>query len=362
MKNKKVIIALIVSLLVIIVAVGLIKHKKSQLAKMKPAKVYPVIVKTIKPVKSSFQLTLTSLGIVKSSVDTMISTKLAARIITIKPLGSKVKKGDVIAKLDSSSTQAKLSGAKANLNALYAKLNSARINLNNMIKTHKRTKELFKVKGASIEQMQKEEGIIANLKANVSAIKENVKSAKSVVKELETLLSYTVIKSPINGTISKKFANVGDVAMPGRPLCEVSSEGQKYILIRLPKEIKPKGIIFNKHFYETTPLNGTFNGLNEYKADVDTNINTNSRIEISVVVFRGKGIKLPVDAILNRNSKNYVLVADGDRALPEEVDIASSGEEGVAVGDSNLIGRELVVAKPDILLKLTGGVAIKKEN
>ncbi len=362
MKNKKVVITAIVSLLVIIAAVGLIKHKKSQLSHMKPAKVYPVVVKTIKPIQSSFELTLTSLGIVKSGVDTTVSTKLASRILMIKPLGSKVKKGEVIAKLDSSSTQAKLASAKANLNALYAKLAYAKINLNNMLETHKRTKELFKVKGASVEQMQKEEGIIAGLKANVTAIKGNIKSAKSVVKELETLLGYSVIKSPIDGTLSKKFANVGDVAMPGKPLCAVSSEGQKYILIRLPKEINPKGIIFNKHFYETTPLNGTFNGLNEYKADVNTDINANSRVELSVVVFRGKGIKLPVDAVLNRNSKNYVLIVDGARAVPEEVDITASGEEGVAVDEKSLIGKELVVAKPDILLKLTGGVAIKKEN
>ncbi len=359
---KKNVIIILVSIVLIVGAVALIKKKKSDLAKLKPVKQYPVVVKTIKPKMSNFKLTMTSLGLVKSGLDVKISTKIAARIITMKQLGDKVKKGEVVAKLDSSSILSKLVSAKSSLKSLNSKLNSAKLTLNNMILTHKRTKELLDVKGASIEQYQKEEDALSNIKSNISAINAQIKSVHSTINELKTLLGYALIKSPVDGVISKRFFNVGDIAMPGKPIYEISSEGEKYILVRLPQNVNPKGIIFNNKFYPIEALNGTFNGLNEYKADVETTINTNSRVEIGVVVFNGKAIKLPIDAILNDNDKNYVFIASNNRATPKEIDIVASGEEGLAVNDETLIDKELVVAKPDILLKLFSGALIKKEQ
>jgi multidrug efflux pump subunit AcrA (membrane-fusion protein) len=362
MSKKTKIITIIVSVLLVIAAISLIAKKKMELAKLKPAKQYPIIVKTIKPKSSQFMLTLTSLGLVKSSSDAQISTKIASRIIYLKQLGENVNQGEVVAKLDSSSITSKLISAQSALKSLNSKLISAQTSLKNMVLTHKRTKELLDVKGASIEQYQKEENALSNIKANVAAIKSQIKSIKSSIEELNTLLSYAVIKSPVDGIISKKFANTGDIAMPGRPIYEISSNGKKYILIRLPNSIKPQGIIFNNRFYTVEPLNGTFNGLNEYKADANTNLSTNSRIELSVVIFKGKAIKLPTDAILNDNGKNFVFMVKNNKAYPKKVKILAIGEENVAVGDNTLINKELVVAKPDILLKLASGALIKKEQ
>ena len=40
------------------------------------------------------------------------------------------------------------------------------------------------------------------------------------------------------------------------------------------------------------------------------------RVEVNLVVFDGKAIKLPFDAILNRDGKSYVFVKDNDKAIP----------------------------------------------
>ncbi len=362
MNKKSKIITIAVAVFIIVAAIALIVRKKIELAKLKPAKQYAVIVKTMKPKQSHFILTLTSLGIVKSSTDASISTKIASRILYMKQLGDRVKQGEIIAELDSSSVEAKLLSTKAILKSLKSKLSSVNISLRNAIETHKRTKELLDVKGASIEQYQKEQNIIANIKSNISAIRANIKSTKSNIKELNTLLSYTIIKSPVDGIISKKFFNAGDVAMPGKPIYNISSNGIKYVLIRLPSNIQPKAIQYRSKLYPVIALKGTFNGLNEYKSNINVDLNTDSRIEIKVVIFNSTAIKLPMDTILNDNSKSYVFVVRNNKAYPQLVHIAASGEEGVAVLDNNLLGKEIVVAKPDILLKLKGGVSIKKEQ
>ena len=355
---------LVLLVLVFVIAISLIvliRVRKKELAQLKPPKTYPVIVKTIKPAVSDFYLSMSGLGLIESSVDFNVTTKLAARVLYLKPIGSRVKKGEVVVKLDSSSTKAKIASAQSSLKSLYSKLTSVKLSLKNMILTHRRTKALLKVKGASIEQYQKEEDIISSLKSSIDAVKSQIKSIKSDITSLKTLLSYTVIKSPVEGIISKKYSNVGDVAMPGKPICSISSKGGKYVLLRLPDDIKPKGVIFKGKFLNVVALNSTFNGLNEYKADVNTTLNTNTRVKVGIVIFKGKAIKLPFNAVLSDNGKDYVFVADKDRAIPEKIKIIASGEQGLAVNDKSILGKQIVITKPDIFIKLLGGVRIVKE-
>ena len=82
------------------------------------------------------------------------------------------------------------------------------------------------------------------------------------------------------------------------------------------------------------------------------------RVEISVIVFEGEGIKLPFDAILNQNGKSFVMRVEKGMAIPQEVEILDSAKEGVLVSNA-IEGEKIVVAKPDILLKLTSGYAIR---
>ncbi len=357
----KKIVSIVLVLVIIIALIVLVKIRKKEIASLNPPKIYPVVVKTMKPKVSSFYLSMSGLGLVESSVDFNVTTKLAARVLYVKPIGSRVKEGDIVAKLDSSSTKAKIDSANSSLNSLYSKLSSVKLSLKNMILTHKRTKELLSVKGASIEQYQKEEDIISSLKSSIDAINSQIKSIKSDIVSLKTLLSYTVIKSPVNGVVSKKFSNVGDVAMPGKPICSISANGGKYILLRLPDDVKPKGLIFNGRFYDVVALNNTFNGLNEYKADVNTTLNTNTRVKVSIVVFKGKAVKLPFNAMLSDNGKNYVFIVNKDKAVKKSVKVISIGESGIAVEGRGLIGKEIVLTKPDIFIKLLGGVPIVKE-
>ena len=366
---KKILTVLFLALLVVALAVGgvrLLKLRKAELARLHPPKIYPVRVDTMRVRKTSFVLTLTGLGIVQSTSDVVVSTKLAGKILYLKPLGSVVKKGDVVAKLDASATLSKIASTKAGIKSLEAKLKSVELSLRNMILTHRRTAQLLKVKGASIEQFQKEEDAIASLKSTISSIKSQILSLESTLKELKSLLGYSIIKAPVDGVISRRFANAGDVAMPGRPICQISTNGGKYLLVRLPQDIKPRGVLIHGKYYSIEALNSTFEGLNQYKVDYETDANAGQRVEISIVIYRAEGIKLPFDAILNDNGNNYVFVVKGKRAVPVRVKILASGEEGVAVSSADLVGKRIVVAKPDILMKLLGGVEIipynKKES
>jgi hypothetical protein len=88
-------------------------------------------------------------------------------------------------------------------------------------------------------------------------------------------------------------------------------------------------------------------------------------VEADVIVYSGSGIKIPFDAILNRNNKSYVFIQENDQATATEVTIVQSGETGVVISNNELDGKEIILAKQDILLSLLSGVSITskvKEN
>jgi multidrug efflux pump subunit AcrA (membrane-fusion protein) len=340
--NKKTIIWGIVTILIIVGGVIIVKKAKKRDESAPIAKTYPIVISTFTPKTGDIELTLPYLALVQNDNDVILSSKIASRINYIKPSGSQVGKGDIIVRLDDT-------GIKSNLSSVESQLKAVNTSLKNLEATHRRTIELLEVEGASIEQSQMEESKIAEITSKKNSLLQKL-------NELNNMLTYAIVKSPVNGKISKTMANKGNMAMPGHPIANIRSNNGFYLLIRVAPDLNISGVLFNDKKYDVIPLNSTFNGLAEYKAYVDENkLTTGERIEIKVIVYQGNGLALPFDAILNREGKSYVLLTEGDKAFAKQVDIIQSGEEGVVVSDTDLAGRNIVVAKPDILLKLLAG-------
>ena len=336
--------------IVVIAALGVagvkkIKEAKEADAAMPKAKIYPIVVSTMTPAIADVKLSLPYLAEVQNDKDVMLSSRIAARIISIKNSGTSVKKGDVIARLDTTSI-------KSNLKNIQNQISAAKIGLKNLKATHKRTTDLLSVQGASIEQSQKESTMIATIEAKIAGLKQ-----KEI--ELNNNLSYAVITSPVNGVIAKSMGSDGSMSMPGKPLAKISSKNGFYLMVRVPTNINIKGVSFNGKDFTATALGSTFNGLAEYKVYTgNSKLTSGDRVEVDVIIYNDKGLLLPFDAILNRDGKSYVLVVNGKRADAKEVHILESAEQGVMVSE-NFDNEKIVIAKSDILLKLTSGYALQ---
>lgn len=345
-KNKKAIIWTVVILFVVVLGVLKIKSTKKKEAALPPAHQYAIVVSTMKPQQKSVMLTLPYLALTKNDKDVMLSSRIPARVDWIKASGSLVKRGDVIAKLDPTNIIANLKSVKSQIDAQETALT-------NLEATHKRTLELLKVQGASIEQSQGEESKIAELKSRIESLRQKT-------NDLNNTLTYAIIKSPVDGRISQTMVNAGDMVMPGHPVAALSANNGFYLLLRVPTDLKVYGINMNGKVYDAIPLHSTFNSLAEYKVYVDNKeMTSGNRLEVDVIIYKGNGIELPFDAVLNRNGKNYVMVRNGNMAVPELINPVQSGQQGIVVNNPDLIGKELVIAKPDILLRLLGGTALK---
>jgi multidrug efflux pump subunit AcrA (membrane-fusion protein) len=352
----KLILVLIVIALLAISGMKLVKKKREQEAQLPIPKKYALNIKVIKPKLKNELLTLPFLALTRSNNDVKISSKIPARIEFIIQSGKKVKKGETIAKLDNTDLKNKIKAINLNINSLKSSLKAQKVALNNLYKTHKRTKKLLEVKGATKEQFDKEITNIETLKSKIESIKYKIQELQTNKQNLYNTLSYTIIKAPISG-IANNLSNIGDIAMMGKPLVSISSNTNSYLLVRLPDTIKAKEIIFRNKKIKLKPLNTTFNGLLEYIADINTNLAVNQTVNIDVVIFDNQGYKLPHDAILNRNGKNYILIIKKNKAIAKKIEIIANAEQGVIAKELNSTNK-IVVAKQDILLKLLTGINV----
>lgn len=340
-KYIKITVGIVITAGLVAGGVKALKNAKAKDAAQPIAKIYPIVASTFSPKLKKVRLTLPYLAEVANDKDVKLAPRIAARIVSIVPSGKSVKKGDVLAQLDTTNI-------KSTLESLKHQIEAAIIGLKNLTQTHERTVELLKIKGASIEQSQKESTLIAQAESKLSALKQ-----KEIA--LKNNLSYARIVAPVDGVISKTYANQGALSAPSHPLVAISSKNGFYLMLRVPTDLSVQGVLLDAIEYKAMPLGSTFHGLAEYKVYTDdTQLISGDRIQVDVITYNQKGIALPFDTLLNRNGKSFVLVVKENYAEAKEVHIIQNAEQGVVVSD-NIEGEKIVVAKPDILLKLLSG-------
>ena len=157
-----------------------------------------------------------------ASVDkSILSTKVMGQIEYLPKAGQQVKKGEVVVRIRNQELYAKKAAAKANLNRAEA-------NLNNLSTNQKRIKSLH-TKG-SATQLE-----LDNINTSVKVAEAELAAAEHRIMEINELISYSVISSPISGYVSEKFANISDLATPGQPLIALESNDRLEIHISIPE-------------------------------------------------------------------------------------------------------------------------------
>ncbi len=148
---------------------------------------------------------LTWPGTVRSRIVTNIAPKMTARIIEIKVHASdKVKKGDVIARLDERDIRAQEHAALAGLAGASAQAYRAQAD-------EQRTRSLYSKEAATREKL---DAVVAQAKQAQA----DVNQATSAVSEIRSHLADTLLRAPFDGVIVKRLQEPGDMGLPGVPL------------------------------------------------------------------------------------------------------------------------------------------------
>ena len=144
-------------------------------------------------------------GTVRSRIVANIAPKMTARIIEIKVhAGDKVKKGDVIARLDERDIRAQEHAALAALAGASAQSNRAQAD-------EQRTRSLYSKEAATREKF---DAVVAQAKEAQAGVNQ----ATSTVSEIRSHLADTLLLAPFDGVVVKRLQEPGDMGLPGVPV------------------------------------------------------------------------------------------------------------------------------------------------
>ena len=138
-----------------------------------------------------------------------IASKVSGTISSLPVrLGSDVAQGDLLVTITAGEIDARVRQAEA-------QLQQARRNLD-------REQKLLAKNAATPE--------------SVKSLTESLAIADAALLEAKTIQSYTHITAPFTGTVTRKNANQGDLATPGKPLLDIEDLSQLQVLTDIPEE------------------------------------------------------------------------------------------------------------------------------
>lgn len=144
-----------------------------------------------------------------------VASKVTGRLVSLTvEEGVRVKKGEVIALLESEDLMASRDLAAANLNSSRSALEEATAELGNADISFRRSRELVEKGYVSRTDFDAAQTRLEKTKAAVAAAKAAVKAYTAALKGAEVSLEYASIRAPFDSVVLTKNADIGDIVTP----------------------------------------------------------------------------------------------------------------------------------------------------
>ena len=364
-----------------------------------------------------------------SKVD--ISAQISARVMAL-PLreGDVVHKGDLVVQLDDrnlkavlASTTARRDGERARLEAERARIEGPKQSLENAKRNLERQRKLFEtgdVARQALEdamvKVQEIEAAVVGSQKNIGALESSLAASEAEIERVREEVSYATIRAPIDGTITRLNAEVGELVVVGtmnnagtvimtianlarmRVRAQVAEADIAKVLEGQPAEIfinafsgrSFHGVVEEVALQRTSSGQGSAasatQGSGTFKVDVSldadgTRIFSGLAANVDIAIKEHRGILVPTQAIVERKRDDLpTALAESTvfQGAQRVVAIVFRDEDGVAVatpvrlGSSSLTetivemglsaGQSVVVGPYKTLEQLKGGEKLRKET
>lgn len=287
-------------------------------------------------------------GTVRAKLRAVIEAKVSGKVdqMLVVP-GQPVKAGELLAHIDAREVQARLDQAVAVKQQAEADL--------------KRFASLL------------EQKILAPAEYDDAQSKARI--AQAAVVEAETLLGYTKVTAPFDGVITRKHADVGDLAAPGKPLLEMEDSRTLRLEADVPEAVVGKVALGDKLTVRIAALESELEGtVSEIAPTADPGSRTflvkldlpakpglraGQFGRVAMPVGEATALRVPAGAVVTRGQMEIVfVVADGKaqlrlvktgKRIGAEIEIISGlsgGEKIVAENVGSLVDGQPVSLKP----------------
>jgi HlyD family secretion protein len=346
----------------------------------------PVAVMVVKKVE--VQGKVHGPGTVQCKVPVTVSAKITGILEELyADQGDQVQKGQLLAKLDAVELRAREAAAQAaknraqrDLARAQADMVKAQANLGLAQSNYQRDLEVFKpgyISKVAFDttkaQLKVAESEVAATKATVTALEAAVKQAESETHAAAAIHKYTHIMAPMDGLITVRKAEIGNIIAPGTPIFQMVDldqiwvpawidqaqvaqlrEGQKAsIKLRSGRTFQGAVVRLNKEGDTVT---------RELEVDVKFGklpvpLVIGEEAEVDIDTGTVKAPAVPLAAIMERDGKTGVQVVDQGRLVFRPVKTGLNDAKRIAILEGIKEG-DLVVVQP---VNLKPGTRVKAE-
>ncbi|MFH2076819.1 MAG: efflux RND transporter periplasmic adaptor subunit [Pseudomonadota bacterium] len=158
---------------------------------------------------------LNASGYIVAQRKAAVASKVTGRLVALMvEEGSKIKEGDVIARMENIDVSAVRDQAAANLNMARATLEQARAERDNARKEYERYKRLVARDYVSRSDYEAVETRYRRAVEGVKASEAVVHAGEAALQNAEASLDYTLIRAPFDAVVLTKNADIGDIVTP----------------------------------------------------------------------------------------------------------------------------------------------------
>nr|WP_288668349.1 efflux RND transporter periplasmic adaptor subunit [uncultured Haemophilus sp.] len=153
--------------------------------------------------RGNVEKTVVASGSVESVNEVDVGAQASGKITKLYvKLGQEIKKGEMIADIDSTTQINTLNTKKAALVSYQAQLKAKKTAYDVALSSYNRLSKLYTQKATSfLDSVNTAKSTLDNAKAEMEAIEANIKQAEIEVNTAETNVSYTKITAPMDGTV-----------------------------------------------------------------------------------------------------------------------------------------------------------------
>jgi RND family efflux transporter MFP subunit len=328
------------SMLALVVAAGLAQAQEAAAPDGPP----PAPVQTAVAERAQFAPVLWSPGGVVSREDSRVASELAGRVVQVAEVGTELRRGAVIARLDDSMLRLKEQDDVANVRRIEAQLDYAR-------KQEQRYIELARQNTIAATQLDL-------TRSERQVLEQDLARAKVTLAQTRQQRDYAIVHAPFDGVVAERFVQAGEFVGVGAPVLRLVNTGSLEVTARapvalaaqlragLPVSVRWDDRLVQARLRSVVPLGDQASRQLEVRVALpagDWPIGAAVQVALPSAAPRA-AVAVPRDALLLRKEGAFVVkVGADDRTQRVAVQTGASRGELVEVQGDVMAGDRLVV-------------------
>lgn len=354
------ILGLVLVLAIVLAGVLAIRHKKATIARLSAPEIPAVSVDVVAVRAGTVAASLKTVALIQSATAATVSAQVAGALLEVRfREGDTVRKGEVMARVDSRVLEDSVASAEARV----AAARQERTRQESIV-----ARDTVLVANDALSKQAFEAS-----QAQAEAAKAAQVAAERALASARTMRSFADVPAPWSGVVSARLAEPGDLLAPGRPVFTVQVAGPVRVISKLSQEslallAQSDRVVFaNGSETREERISRIYPALDaSHLGTVETDL-PSAPFSLSPgatvaatysAASSPEGLVVPSSALLEGTAETLVVrVKDGKAELVRVVVAGGDGRSSAVKGD--LAAGDLVVTGlPSELMALTAGTPV----